>query len=112
MDQATDSLARWRNNIYPIPQLIQNDVSSTKVRLFFRRGLSVQYLLPAAVITYIEQNNLYPDDGLVPEKDKGKGMDKGSTSGEADTGSESQDVRATQSTTSGPEMTVLHSRHL
>ncbi|OAX43022.1 Nucleotidylyl transferase [Rhizopogon vinicolor AM-OR11-026] len=87
MDQATDSLARWRNNIYPIPQLIQNDVSSTKVRLFFRRGLSVQYLLPAAVITYIEQNNLYPDDGLAPEKDKGKAKDR--ESGEADTGSES-----------------------
>lgn len=31
MDQATDSLARWRHNIYLIPQLIQNDVSSTKV---------------------------------------------------------------------------------
>jgi hypothetical protein len=31
MDQATDSLARWRNNIHLISQLIQNDVSSTKV---------------------------------------------------------------------------------
>ncbi|KAF7351118.1 MFS domain-containing protein [Mycena sanguinolenta] len=30
MDQATDSLARWRNNIHLISQLIQNDVSSTK----------------------------------------------------------------------------------
>jgi len=93
MDQATDSLARWRNNIYPIPQLIQNDVSSTKVRLFFRRGLSVQYLLPAAVITYIEQNNLYPDDGLAPEKDKGK--DKEKQSGEARTSSEGKDAHAT-----------------
>jgi nicotinamide mononucleotide adenylyltransferase len=90
MDQATDSLARWRNNIYPIPQLIQNDVSSTKVRLFFRRGLSVQYLLPAAVITYIEQNNLYPDDGLGPEKDKGKDKESGQTG----TGSGSLNLRA------------------
>jgi len=32
MDQATDSLARWRTNIHLISQLIQNDVSSTKVR--------------------------------------------------------------------------------
>lgn len=32
MDQATDSLARWRNNIHLISQLIQNDVSSTKVQ--------------------------------------------------------------------------------
>ncbi|KAG2153272.1 hypothetical protein DEU56DRAFT_849273 [Suillus clintonianus] len=94
MDQAIDSLARWRNNIYPIAQLVQNDVSSTKVRLFFRRGLSVQYLLPATVIDYIEQNNLYPDDGSCTEKDKGKNR----KSGEADTpSSESSNVRATQS---------------
>lgn len=31
MDQATDNLAKWRHNIYLINQLIQNDVSSTKV---------------------------------------------------------------------------------
>ncbi|KAN0081307.1 hypothetical protein V8E55_008931 [Tylopilus felleus] len=70
MDQATDNLARWRSNIYLIPQLIQNDVSSTKVRLFLRRGLSVRYLLPAAVVDYIEQNNLYLDDGSNQEKEK------------------------------------------
>jgi nicotinamide mononucleotide adenylyltransferase len=75
MDQATDSLARWRNNIHLISQLIQNDVSSTKVRLFIRRGLSVRYLLPANVVDYIEQNGLYLEDSAspnVPEKDKGK----------------------------------------
>lgn len=31
IDQATDSLARWGHNIHIISQLIQNDVSSTKV---------------------------------------------------------------------------------
>lgn len=62
MDQATESLARWRNNIHLINQLIQNDVSSTKVRLFIRRGLSVRYLLPANVVEYIEQNGLYQDE--------------------------------------------------
>ncbi|KAG6335489.1 hypothetical protein ID866_3596 [Astraeus odoratus] len=72
MEQAIDSLARWRNNIYMIPQLIQNDVSSTKVRLFLRRGLSVRYLLPAAVVDYIEENRLYLDDGTGTDKDKGK----------------------------------------
>lgn len=81
MDQATDSLARWRDSIYPIPQLVQNDVSSTKVRLFFRRGLSVRYLIPAAVIDYIKQNYLYLDDGSGPEKEKGKDKE----SGEAET---------------------------
>jgi nicotinamide mononucleotide adenylyltransferase len=62
MDQATDSLARWRKNICLIPQLIQNDVSSTKVRLFLRRGLSVRYLLPSSVVDYIEENGLYQDE--------------------------------------------------
>ncbi|KAJ8488532.1 hypothetical protein ONZ45_g13919 [Pleurotus djamor] len=64
MDQATDSLARWRHNIYMVPQLIQNDVSSTKVRLFLRRGLSVRYLLPSAVVDYIEEHGLYQDEAL------------------------------------------------
>lgn len=79
MTQAIDSLARWRHNIVLIHQLIQNDVSSTKVRLFLRRGLSVRYLLPGAVVDYIEANGLYVDDGpntstaggaLTTEKDK------------------------------------------
>ncbi|TFK74583.1 Nucleotidylyl transferase [Pluteus cervinus] len=74
MDQATDNLARWRHNIYLISQLIQNDVSSTKVRLFLRRGLSVRYLLPTPVVDYIEQHGLYLDDavGMGPSPEKGK----------------------------------------
>ena len=80
-DQAIDALARWRHNIHLIHQLVQNDVSSTKVRLFLRRGLSVRYLLPAAVVEYIEERGLYTDDGpgansavgaFLAEKDKGK----------------------------------------
>jgi len=78
MDQATDSLAKWRHNIYLISQLIQNDVSSTKVRLFLRRGLSVRYLLPNSVVDYIEDNGLYLDEnnlnGINPA-DKGKERD-------------------------------------
>jgi len=84
MDQATDNLARWRNNIHLIPQLIQNDVSSTKVRLFLRRGLSVRYLLPSAVVDYIEENNLYLDDGSNSEREKGKGKDDSSGKREGD----------------------------
>lgn len=86
MEQATDNLARWRNNIYLIPQLIQNDVSSTKVRLFLRRGLSVRYLLPSAVVDYIEEHNLYLDEGSVPEKEKGKDKDSGLAKREGDVG--------------------------
>ncbi|KAJ6589872.1 hypothetical protein DFH09DRAFT_1140321 [Mycena vulgaris] len=66
MDQATDTLARWQHNIHLISQLIQNDVSSTKVRLFIRRGLSVRYLLPSNVVDYIEQNGLYLEEGTAP----------------------------------------------
>lgn len=64
--QATEALARWRHNIYIISQMIQNDVSSTKVRLFLRRGLSVRYLMPSPVIEYIESNGLYLDEGPNP----------------------------------------------
>ena len=80
-DQAIDALARWRHNIHLVHQLVQNDVSSTKVRLFIRRGLSVRYLLPAPVVEYIEARGLYADDApgahsaegaFLAEKDKGK----------------------------------------
>ncbi|KLO10319.1 Nucleotidylyl transferase [Schizopora paradoxa] len=66
MAQATEALAKWRWNIYLISQMIQNDVSSTKVRLFLRRGLSVRYLLPSSVIDYIESHGLYQDEGPNP----------------------------------------------
>lgn len=89
MDQAMDNLARWRHNIHLIHQLIQNDVSSTKVRLFLRRGLSVRYLLPAPVVEYIEANGLYTDDGptasaasgaVAAEKEKGKAKEAAGSS--------------------------------
>ncbi|KAE9411612.1 Nucleotidylyl transferase [Gymnopus androsaceus JB14] len=70
IDQATESLARWRHNIHIISQLIQNDVSSTKVRLFLRRGLSVRYLLPSRVVDYIDENSLYLDEATAAEKEK------------------------------------------
>ncbi len=63
IDDALASLEPWKHNIYVIQQLIQNDVSSTKIRLFLRREMSVQYLIPAPVIEYIHQHGLYEDDG-------------------------------------------------
>ena len=63
IDEALASLNTYRDNIHVIQQLIQNDVSSTKIRLFLRRGMSVQYLIPAPVVEYIEQNHLFDDDG-------------------------------------------------
>lgn len=70
IDEALASLQPWKENIHVIQQLIQNDVSSTKIRLFLRREMSVRYLIPVPVIRYIEQHHLYEDDGTSNEKGK------------------------------------------
>ncbi|KAI9809579.1 MAG: hypothetical protein M1825_000011 [Sarcosagium campestre] len=62
IEDALASLQQWKSNIYVIQQLIQNDVSSTKIRLFLRREMSVRYLVPAPVIKYIEDHGLYEED--------------------------------------------------
>ncbi|KAL3232607.1 Nicotinamide/nicotinic acid mononucleotide adenylyltransferase 1 [Nakaseomyces bracarensis] len=54
-----DIMYEHRRNVLVIKQLIYNDISSTKVRLFIRRGMSVQYLLPNSVIRYIQEHKLY-----------------------------------------------------
>lgn len=42
MEKALSSLSQWRDHIYPIPQLIQNDVSSTKIRNFLQKDMSIR----------------------------------------------------------------------
>ncbi|KAI0602164.1 hypothetical protein F4775DRAFT_588986 [Biscogniauxia sp. FL1348] len=59
MDDALASLRTWEKNIHVIDPNIQNNVSSTKIRLLVRRGLSIEYLIPEPVIRYISQNGLY-----------------------------------------------------
>jgi nicotinamide mononucleotide adenylyltransferase len=81
IDDALANLQTWKDKIYVIQQLIQNDVSSTKIRLFLRREMSVQYLIPAPVIEYIEQNGLYEEDGA--SSVDGKRKSKGESSGRA-----------------------------
>ena len=54
-----------------IPQLIQNDVSSTKIRLFRKRGKSIRYYIPDQVVDYIYEHGLYSDDEK-KQADKGK----------------------------------------
>lgn len=54
-----DLLWQYRRNLLVVKQTIYNDISSSKVRLFVRRGYSIKYLLPNSVIHYIEQNQLY-----------------------------------------------------
>lgn len=72
IDDALANLQPYKDNIYVIQQLIQNDVSSTKIRLFLRREMSVQYLIPAPVIEYIEAHGLYEEDGAASVDGKGK----------------------------------------
>ncbi|CED84365.1 nicotinate-nucleotide adenylyltransferase [Phaffia rhodozyma] len=57
-----DILYHHRRNIIVIKQLIYNDISSTKVRLFVRRAMSIKYLLPNSVIQYIYDQKLYTSE--------------------------------------------------
>jgi nicotinamide mononucleotide adenylyltransferase len=50
IDQALGSLGQYEHNIWVISQVIQNDISSTKVRLFLKKDLSVRYLIPDPVV--------------------------------------------------------------
>lgn len=54
-----DILYHHRRNVIVVKQLIYNDISSSKVRLFVRRGMSIKYLLPNSVIQYIHDKKLY-----------------------------------------------------
>lgn len=67
IDEALASLQSWRGNIHTIEQGINNDVSSTKIRLFLKREMSVRYLIPDPVIEYIEKHNLYEVEGMPQE---------------------------------------------
>jgi nicotinamide mononucleotide adenylyltransferase len=86
-DDALVQLQQWRHNIRVIPQLIQNDVSSTKIRLFRKRGKSIRYYIPDKVVDYIYEHGLYSDD------DK-KTADKGKAPAAADAAGSSQGVTA------------------
>jgi nicotinamide mononucleotide adenylyltransferase len=50
VDEALASLRQYEHNIWVISQVIQNDISSTKVRLFLKKDLSVRYLIPDPVV--------------------------------------------------------------
>jgi nicotinamide mononucleotide adenylyltransferase len=55
----SDLLSKYRRNITIITNWIANDVSSTLVRRFISRGLSVKYIMDDTVIDYINKNGLY-----------------------------------------------------
>jgi nicotinamide mononucleotide adenylyltransferase len=62
IDEALANLKQWEDNIYYIPQVVSNEISSTKVRLLLRRQMSIDYLIPHDVVDYIEENGLYQDE--------------------------------------------------
>lgn len=70
-----DIMYEHRRNVLVIKQLIYNDISSTKVRLFLRRGMSVQYLLPNSVIRYIQEHRLYVNESEPVKQVLGKSAD-------------------------------------
>lgn len=87
IEEALASLEQYRSNIWIIQQVVVNDISSTKVRLFLGRDMSVRYLLPESVIRYIEAEGLYaPEPAAAPSASdvagtaaavaKGKGKDR------------------------------------
>lgn len=73
MDSALASLQPWRHNIYVMPQLIPNEISSTRVRIFLRKSMSVRYLISSPVMEYIERNGLYSEEKAVAETNGVKG---------------------------------------
>lgn len=80
IDDALLTLQQFRDNIRVIPQLIQNDVSSTKIRLFRKRGKSIRYYIPDKVVDYIYEHGLYVDDDK-KQSEKGKEKATGGASG-------------------------------
>ncbi|XP_029361279.1 nicotinamide/nicotinic acid mononucleotide adenylyltransferase 1 [Echeneis naucrates] len=57
----SDVLWRHRKNIHIIHEWVANEISATHVRRALRRGRSVRYLLPDAVLQYIQECDLYSD---------------------------------------------------
>ncbi|KAL6716862.1 Nicotinamide/nicotinic acid mononucleotide adenylyltransferase 1 [Lecanora helva] len=59
IDESLVNLQQWITNIWFINQPIMNDVSSTKIRLFLKKEMSIRYLIPTEVINYIYEHGLF-----------------------------------------------------
>ena len=82
MTSALSSLQPWKQNIHVMPQLIPNEISSTRVRIFLRKSMSVRYLISSPVMEYIERQALYgEEDGVREARRNSAGVGSGSASG-------------------------------
>ncbi|KAF7667303.1 hypothetical protein LDENG_00066160 [Lucifuga dentata] len=55
----SDMLWKHRKNIHVVREWVTNEISATQMRRALRRGQSVRYLLPDAVVDYIKEHCLY-----------------------------------------------------
>lgn len=72
IQEALGSLKEWEDNIYYIPQLVINEISSTKVRLLSKRRMNIDYLVPTEVVDYIKEHGLYQDEDIAVSGGKSK----------------------------------------
>ncbi|EPE04272.1 nicotinamide mononucleotide adenylyl transferase [Ophiostoma piceae UAMH 11346] len=80
LEEAKEALSRWTDKISVIPQGVPIDLSSTKVRLFLHKRMSIRYFVPNPVIDYIMENGLYgtsKEDGSANNSAKEVHPDKG-----------------------------------
>ncbi|KAJ8016601.1 hypothetical protein DPEC_G00008930, partial [Dallia pectoralis] len=55
----SEMLWKHRKNIHLVREWVTNEISATHVRRALRRGQTVRYLLPDAVLGYIQEHGLY-----------------------------------------------------
>ncbi|XP_026322888.1 nicotinamide/nicotinic acid mononucleotide adenylyltransferase 3 isoform X2 [Hyposmocoma kahamanoa] len=58
----SDVLSKYRRNIILVSNYILNEISSSTIRLLFRRGESAKYLIDDGVLSYIRTHKLYGSD--------------------------------------------------
>lgn len=58
----SELLTKFQHNIFLVKEWIQNEISATQIRYALCRGLSVKYLVPDSVISYIAHHNIYTEE--------------------------------------------------
>ena len=101
IDEALSTLQPWKSNIWVIQQLVQNDISSTKVRLFLRRDMSIRYLVPEPVVQYFEEHELYDEDGAASAGSRSQKGKEAKAGGSGESNVVAAEVEAGGSSSSG-----------